>query len=162
PGEDGLFEPEYAEVYGVPFSFLSVGGTGRVKMAKAVREVKALPERADLRIEFPRLSGYRYEMPTDHLGATFDRSSILELSTRDVALQTELDPIVGERDVHQVDLRAQRLNTVVFSIAKRTLDKRFPAEDGGQRPWLFPQLVRITKNWLDKCLVLKDGAYPQL
>src|SRR5436190_14349338 len=41
-GPDGHFEPEYAEVYGVPFSFLSVGGTGRVKKAKAVREVRAL------------------------------------------------------------------------------------------------------------------------
>ena len=40
---EGLFEPEYAEVYGVPFSFLSVSGTGRVKVAKPVREVRALP-----------------------------------------------------------------------------------------------------------------------
>src|SRR5204862_6514488 len=62
PGPDGFFEPEYAEVYGVPFSFLSVGGMGRVKKAKAVREVRALPEGSDLRIELPRVTGYRDEI----------------------------------------------------------------------------------------------------
>jgi type III restriction enzyme len=164
PGPDGLFEPEYAEVYGVPFSFLSVGGTGRVKKAKAVREVRALPDRANLRIEFPRLTGYRYEMPTDHLDATFDASSILELSTKDVATRTELDPIVGARGIHAIDLKDQRLNTVVFAVAKRTLDAHFRDDDGAERPWLFPQLVRITERWIRECVepYLKDGAFVQM
>jgi type III restriction enzyme len=161
---DGMFEPEYAEVYGVPFSFLSVSGTGRVKVAKAVREVRALPERADLRIEFPRLTGYRYEMPTDRLDAAFDASSILQLSTQDVALHTEVDPIVGQIATHEVDLKDHRMQTVVFAVAKRTLDNHFRDEDGADRPWLFPQLVRITKTWVDECVIpyMKDGTYPQM
>ncbi len=162
---EGMFEPEYAEVYGVPFSFLSVSGKGRVKQAKAVREVRAMPERSDLRIEFPRVVGYRYEMPMDRLDATFDASSILELSTREIALRTEVDPIVGEMDVHEVNLRDHRMQTVVFAVAKRTLDNYFRDEaDGSERPWLFPQLVRITKAWIDECVLpyMKDNAYPQL
>ncbi len=164
PNPDGLFDPEYAEVYGVPFSFLSVAGNGRVKVAKAVREVRALPERADLRIEFPRLTGYRYEMPTDHLEATFNASSILELSTKDVATRTDLDPIVGERDIHVIDLSAQRMQTVIFAVAKRTLDNHFRDEDGADKPWLFPQLVRITTAWIAECVTpyRKDGAVPQM
>ncbi len=161
---EDMFEPEYAEIYGVPFSFLSVSGKGRVKVAKAVRTVTTLPDRSDLRIEFPRLTGYRYEMPTDHLTATFDASSILALSAREIALRTELDPIVGEKDVHAVDLSEHRMQTVVFAVAKRTLDNHFRDEDGGERPWLFPQLSRITRRWMDECVVpyLKDGAFPQL
>ncbi len=161
---DGMFEPEYAEVYGVPFSFLSVAGKGKPKSSKPVLTVRALPERSDLRIEFPKLVGYRYEMPTDRLDARFDASSILELSTRDVALRTEVDPIVGEMDVHEVDLRDHRMQTVVFAIAKRTLDNHFRDEDGGQRPWLFPQLVRITNAWIDECVTpyLKDNTFPQM
>jgi type III restriction enzyme len=163
PGPDGLFEPEYAEVYGVPFSFLSVAGKGRVKVAKPVRTVRALPERAGLRIEFPRLVGYRYEMPTDHLDATFDASSILSLSTQDVAIKTELDPIVGQIEIHEIDLRDHRMQTVVFAVAKRTLDNHFQDEDG-ERPWLFPQLVRITKRWIDECVTpyMKDGTFEQM
>lgn len=164
PTPKGMFEPEYAEVYGVPFSFLSVSGTGRVKVAKPVREVRALPERSHLRIEFPRLVGYRYEMPTDHLEASFDASSILELSTKDVATRTDLDPIVGERDIHVIDLSDQRMQTVIFAVAKRTLDNHFRDEDGADKPWLFPQLARITKRWIEECVTpyLKDGAFPQM
>jgi type III restriction enzyme len=103
-------------------------------------------------------------MPTDQLTATFDGSSILVLSAQEIALRTELDPIVGERDVHQVDLRDQRMQTVVFALAKRTLDNHFRDEDGAERPWLFPQLSRITRRWIDECVTayLKDGAFPQL
>ncbi|CAN5852384.1 DEAD/DEAH box helicase family protein [soil metagenome] len=164
PTPEGLFEPEYAEVYGVPFSFLSVAGKGRVRQAKPVSTVRALPERAHLRIEFPRLVGYRFQMPTDHLEARFDDSSKLELSTRDVATRTEVDPIVGEMDIHEIDLRDQRMQTVEFTVAKRTLDNHFRDDEGGERPWLFPQLVRITRAWIAECVspYLKDDTFPQM
>jgi type III restriction enzyme len=163
--ENGMFDAQYAEVYGVPFSFMSVTGKGSAKVAKPVSVVKTLPERADLRIEFPRLLGYRYEMPVDHLEATFDDSSNLPLSARDVALRTEVDAIVGEMEIHTLDaLREARMQTVEFAIAKRTLDNHFRDEDGGERPWLFPQLVRITHHWIQKCVLpyMKDNAFPQL
>jgi type III restriction enzyme len=164
PTPDGMFEPEYAEIYGVPFSFLSVAGRGRVKQAKPVLTVKALLERADLRIEFPRLLGYRYEMPTEHLEASFDDSSILQLSTAEVATRTDLDPIVGEREIHTIDLSDQRMQTVVFTVAKRTLDNHFRGDDGADKPWLFPQLVRITRAWIEQCVTpyKKDGAFEQM
>jgi type III restriction enzyme len=164
PTPEGMFEPEYAEVYGVPFSFLSVAGTGRVKQAKAVRTVQALPERADLRIEFPRLVGYRYELPIDRLHATFDASSILQLSTQDVATRTDLEPIVGELATHRIDVSTLRRQTVVFVVAKRTLDTHFRDEEQATKPWLFPQLVAITDRWLSDCVepYLKDGATIQL
>jgi type III restriction enzyme len=164
--KDGMFEPEYAEVYGVPFTFLSVAGTGTAKVAKPVLTVRALPERADLRIEFPRLVGYRFQMPTEQLRATFDASSVLQLSSQDVAMRTELDPIVGAVDVHDLNhLKEERLQTVVFSVAKRTLDRLVATSAGEEvKPWLYPQLVRITRQWVDECVLpyLKDGAFPQL
>jgi type III restriction enzyme len=161
---EGKFDPEYAEVYGIPFSFLQTG-SGTPKPPKPVRVVRALPERAHLRIEFPRLVGYRYEMPTERLTATFDEHAILALSTDEVPTKVELDPIVGEIAVHSLDdLREQRLNTVVFSVAKRTLDSFFRDEEGGERPWLFPQLARITRDWIETCVTphLKDHAFVQM
>jgi type III restriction enzyme len=161
---EGMFDPEYAEVYGVPFSFLSVSGTGTPRPPKPVLTVRAVTERANLRIEFPRLTGYRFKMPTDHLEATFDGSSILALSTQDVATKTELDPIVGEIATIELDLADYRLQTVAFAIAKRTLDNHFQDDENASRPWLFPQLVRIARRWIEECVVpyLKDGAFPQL
>jgi type III restriction enzyme len=163
-GPDGMFEPEYAEVYGVPFSFLSVSGKGRVRSAKPVRQVFAMPERANLRIEFPRLTGYRYEMPTETLRAEFDATSILQLTPRDVATTTQVDPIVGLTEIHRLDLRDQRMQTVAFTIAKRTLDNHFRDEEDGAKPWLFPQLAVIARQWISECVepFMQDGAYPQL
>jgi type III restriction enzyme len=161
---DGMFEPEYAEVLGIPFSFLATTGKGGVRRPKPVLTVRSLPERSNLRIEFPRVMGYRYEMPTERLTAKFDEKSILELSTREVPTQTQLDPIVGEMNLLELPLEKQRINTAVFAIAKRTLDTYFRDEDGGERPWLFPQLRAIARRWIDECVTpyLGDGAYPQL
>jgi type III restriction enzyme len=161
---DSMFEPEYAEVYGVPFSFLSVSGKGRVKRPRHVREVRALAERAHLRIEFPRVIGYRFELPTETLTADFDATSILQLSPRDVATETQLDPIIGERELHKLDLRDQRMQTVAFTVAKRTLDNHFRDDDGADRPWLFPQLARIAQQWIEECVkpYMQDNAYAQL
>ena len=164
PKPDGMFEPEYAEVLGVPFSFLTTTQPGTVHVPKPVQTVRALPERSHLRIEFPRVIGYRYDMPAERLTASFDAKSILELSTREVPTRTELDPIVGEMNLLELPLDKQRLNTVVFAVAKRTLDTYFRDTEGGERPWLFPQLTLITRRWLGDCVVpyLGDGSYPQL
>ncbi len=78
-----------------------------------------------------------------------------------MATKTELDPIVGERDIHVVDLSDIRMQTVIFAVAKRTLDNHF-AHDGDEKPWLFPQLVRITNDWMKQCLHLKDGTFAQM
>jgi type III restriction enzyme len=164
PTPEGMYEPEYAEVLGVPFSFLTTTQPGTVRVPKPVQTVRALPERSNLRIEFPRVMGYRYEMPAERLTATFDEKSVLELSTREVPTHTELDPIVGEMNLLELPLDKQRMNTVVFAVAKRTLDTYFRDTEGGERPWLFPQLTQITRRWLDECVIpyLGDGAYPQL
>ena len=56
------------------------------------------------------------------------------------------------------------MQTVAFAVAKRTLDNHFRDEDGNERPWLMPQLVAITRRWIDECVVpyLKDGTFPQM
>ncbi len=162
--EHGLFDPEYAEVLGVPFTFLTTTGKGKTRPPKSILTVRSLPERSHLRIEFPHVVGYRYEMPVERLSATFDEKSLLELSTREVPTETQLDPIVGEMNLLHLPLEEQRLNTVVFAVTKRTLDNFFKDDDGGERPWLFPQLTAITRRWVDECVTpyLGDGAYPQL
>jgi type III restriction enzyme len=47
-------------------------------------------------------------------------------------------------------------------LAKLTLEKYFRDDDGNDKPWLFPQLLRISKRWLAECVTLKDNTFPQL
>lgn len=162
--ENGHFDPEYAEVYGVPFSFIPMSGTGvDVKPGNLPTRVRAIDTRSHLRIEFPHVMGYRYDFGTDVLRANFIEDSKMSLSTFDVPTETESAPIVGEKTVHTLDdLRNHRENEVVFTIAKEVLERFFKDDDGNDKPWLFPQILRITREWFKDCLELKDNTFPQM
>src|SRR5437667_3648872 len=102
--ERGHFEPEYAEVYGVPFSFIPCSGSPKdPKPGPLPTRVRALESRSACEITFPRLLGYRYDVGDERLTATFTAESKLTLSTADLPTKVQLDPIVGESSVHTLD-----------------------------------------------------------
>ena len=161
---EGRFSPEYAEVYGVPFSFIPCSGTTTdQKPGPLPTRVRALESRSACEITFPRLFGYRYDLVGEQLTTTFTDESRLTLSTADLPTKTENAPIVGESSIHTLDdLKRRRLNEVAFLLAKLTLEKYFRDDDGNDKPWLFPQLVGIAKRWLAECVTLKDNTFPLL
>src|SRR5437867_6313207 len=174
---DGHFDPEYAEVYGVPFSFIPCSGSNQdVRPGPIPTRVRALEERIACEIRFPRLLGYRYDVPSERLSATFTDDSKLALSTADIPTRTENRPIVGETSIHTLDdLKRHRDNEVAFLLAKLTLEKYFRQDneqkterssvhqfDADVKGWLFPQMLVIAKRWLADCVTCKDNTFPQL
>ncbi|HPC93827.1 MAG TPA: DEAD/DEAH box helicase family protein [Sedimentisphaerales bacterium] len=162
--DGGLFEPEYAEVYGVPFSFIPCSGsTKEPRPGPIPTRVRALEDRIACEITFPRLLGYRYDLDGERITARFSEDSKLALSTADIPTKTENAPIVGESSIHTLDdLKRRRPNEVAFLLAKLTLEKYFRDDEGNDKPWLFPQVLDITKRWLAECVILKDNTFPQL
>jgi len=160
----GLFEPEYAEVYGVPFSFIPCSGSLKdPKPGPMPTRVRALEARIACEITFPRVLGYRYDLPGERLSAKFSADSQYAISPADVPTRTENAPIIGESSIHTLDdLKRRRPAEVAFLLAKLALEKYFRTTDGEDRPWLFPQLVGIAKGWMAECLTLKGGTFPQL
>jgi type III restriction enzyme len=162
PDADGLFAPEYAEVYGVPFAFMHViERPARIKPGEPPTRVRALEERIAAEITFPRLVGYHFDLPGERIEATFKPESQLALSTADVPSWTESAPIIGEAVIHRLDdLLRVRENTVAMELAKLVLTRYLTTN--GDRPWLFPQVYDITKRWMDECLYCKSGTFPQM
>ena len=162
--EKGHFNPEYAEVYGVPFSFIPCSGAiNGPKPGPLPTRVRALESRIACEITFPRLLGYRYDVAGERLTAAFTDGSRLTLSTAGIPTKTENAPIVGESSIHTLDdLKHRRPNEVAFLLAKLTLEKYFRDDDGNDKPWLFPQLLGVAKRWLTECVTLKDNTFPQL
>jgi type III restriction enzyme len=162
--EKGMFEPEYAEVYGVPFSFIPCSGsTKEPKPGPLPTRVRALESRIACEITFPRLLGYRYDIAGERLTAAFTEDSKFALSTADIPTTVENAPIVGESSIHTLDdLKRHRPNEVAFLLAKLTLEQYFRDDDGNDKPWLFPQLLAIAKRWINDCVVFKDNTFPQL
>ena len=158
------FPVEYAEVYGVPFSFIPCSGAAADPMpGPPPTRVRALPDRMACEITFPRLEGYRYELPAERLTAQFTADSRLTLSTENFPTKTENAPIVGQTASHNLDdLKAIRLQTVAFQIARTLMESHFTDEDKNRREWLFPDLVAITREWINQCVVLRDNTFPQL
>src|SRR5208282_5371482 len=158
------FETEYAEVYGVPFSFIPSAGSAKdPKPAPPPTRVRALEDRIACEITFPRVTGYRYELGAQTLIASFGAESKLSLSTADVPTKTENAPIVGESSIHTLDdLKSRRLQEVAFLLAKLVLEKYFCDDERNPEMWLFPQLLNISKCWLRECVTCKDNTFPQM
>jgi len=158
------FPVEYAEVYGVPFSFIPCSGsTTDPKPGPVPTRVRALEERIACEITFPRIDGYRYELPAERLTTKFSADSQMALTTADLPTRVECDPIVGERAIHTLDdLKRRREQEVVFVIARRILEQYFRDEAGNPKVWVFPDLASITRRWITECLKLKDNTFPQL
>ncbi len=161
--EDGLFTVEYADILGIPFDFTAKPVVAPPQPPREVIRVYAVrPERDHLEIRFPRVEGYRVELPEEKLTARFTDDSILELTPELVGPSvTRNSGIVGEGvDLSLEHLQDMRRSTVLFHVAKRLLYTKF--RDPGEEPklHLFGQLKRLTKEWLDTCLVCKGGTFP--
>ena len=162
--DSGLFDPEYAEVYGVPFSFIPCAGSQSTpRQGPIPTRVRALEERLECEITFPHVEGYRYDFPEERLQSRFTDDSIMPLSTYDIPTRTELAPIIGETVYHDLyAFKLHREQEVIFQIAKLVLERYFRDDQGNVKQWLFPQLLAITRDWIKKCVKLKDNAFVQM
>ena len=95
PDENGLFTPEYADVYGVPFQFMPTVGKDGNRTIKPTRSVHALPERKEAEISFPRVAGYRLEIRDPELFEDFTERSRLTLDTEDIPTETVVSGLIG-------------------------------------------------------------------
>lgn len=161
--EQGLFNTEYADVLGIPFDFTAKPVVAPPQPPRETIHVKAIkPERDALEIRFPRVQGYRVELPEERLTAEFNADSVLELTPDLVGPSiTRNSGIIGEAvDLSLLHTGDMRHSTLIFNITQRLLYTKW--RDPGEEPklYLFGQLKRITKEWLDTCLVCKGETYP--
>jgi type III restriction enzyme len=69
--------------------------------------VRAVEERAEYEITFPRVFGYRYDLPAERLLFEFTADSLVTLTTADIPTKTENAPIVGESVIHDAAASAE-------------------------------------------------------
>ncbi len=162
--EDGLFNVEYADVLGIPFDFAAkpvVAPPAKARETVRVHAVK--PDRDALEMTFPRVEGYRVELPEERLSANFGPDHVLHMTPDLVGPSvTKNQGIIGEGvDLTVEHLQDMRPSTILFHLARHLLYNKY--RDPGAEPklHLFGQLKRIAKAWLDggylKC---SGGTYP--
>lgn len=161
--DEGLFNVEYADVFGIPFDFTAKPVIAPPQPPRETVQVKAVrPERDHLEITFPRVEGYRVELPEDRLEASFNEDSVMVLNPDLVGptITTNSGLIGKPEDFNVKHLEDVRISTVLFNLTQRLLYTKW--RDPGEEPklYLFGRLKRITKQWLDECLVCEGGTYP--
>ena len=162
--DEGHFDVEYADVLGIPFDFTARPVVAPPQPPREVVQVKAVtPERDGCEIRFPRVQGYRVQLPKEKISATFDHDSTMTLTPELVGgpSVTRNEGILGEGvNLRVTDPANVRSATIAYELTRRLLETRW--RDGYENPkWhLFGQLKRITSQWLRSHLQCKGGVYP--
>jgi type III restriction enzyme len=152
----GLFDPEYVNIFGVPFTFLPhEGGTdGPPPPPSPKTIVEADPAKVEYEIRWPnvvRLERLFYPI----LKLDWSKVTTLELDAAQALQVAELAPVLEGKPnvnfVNRIELeqlaREFRQQRIVFETARDVFDQMRPSWRGG-RELLLAQLVRIVEEFI--------------
>lgn len=161
--EEGLFDAEYADILGIPFDFTAQPVVAPPKPPKKTTNIRAVrPERDHLEIRFPRVRGYRVDLPPEKLVPKFTPQSTLILTPELVgATKTINSGLIGEKAQLSVEhLKDTRPSTIIYNLTHHLLLHKYRDAGGDAKLHLFGQLKRIARAWIDQCLECKAGTFP--
>lgn len=155
PGEDGLFAPEYVNVFGVPLTISETGEGGEAPPPpKPTAQIEVVPERASLEIRWPNV--LRVEtVIRPQLIIDWQSVPTLTLDPAGTPISADLAPALGGATdmstVTAIDLEKLpdgfRLQRLIFQAARKAfavLSSGF----SGTSEYLVAQLVRIVDTFL--------------
>ncbi len=153
----GLFEPEYVNIFGVPFTFLpheEADGPPPPPPPPKTR-IEPVPDKRQYEISWPNI------LRIDHvyrpvLSLDLHAIARLELNARNSVTVAEIAPILeGKPDLTRLsdidfnELAAKfRTQKIAFEIARDEFDQIKPGWKGS-REYLLAQLVRLVQQFLD-------------
>jgi type III restriction enzyme len=166
PGEsrdrDGnrLLDAEYADILGIPFDFATEPVSLPKTPPKPVTRVFAIKQRASLAIRFPRVAGYRSELPEERFDARFTADSRLVVDPALVGpSKARLEGVVGEgHDISPDTLDEMRPSTVAMHLSKRLVERYFCDGEAIPPYHLVGKLQPISRRWLAECVTLAGGT----
>jgi type III restriction enzyme len=153
---DGLFLPEYVNVFGVPLSiFQDSGDTGDAPPPpKPSTQIESLPERNDLEIRWPNI--LRVDIVVRPL-LIVDWGAVepLTLDPTQTIITAEIAPaVVGATNlsqVHVIDLEKLpeefRIQRLTFRAARKAFEE-LGSHFRGAREYLVFQLIRLVEQFL--------------
>ena len=167
--ETGMFEPEYVNIFGVPFTFLphEGGESGPPKPTTPKTAIEPVPEKVQFEIKWPNIIRIEH-VYRPRLSLDWNRPEPLELNASETTQVAELAQIVdGKPDVSKltsIDLeplaREYRTQKIIFETARDVYDLMKPSWSGS-RELLIAQLVRLVELFVlsDRLLITPPLFY---
>ncbi len=158
--ENGLFLPEYVNVFGVPLSISETGeGGDPPPPPRPTTQIEVIPDRAHLEIKWPNV--LRVEtVVKPQLTIAWDKVPALVLDPASTPISAELAPALGGATdmgkVTAIDLERLpdgfRLQRLVFQAARKGFAELRHSFSGTEE-YLAAQLVRIVESFLNSKLL---------
>ena len=156
--ETGLFEPEYVNIFGVPFTFLPHEDAGEGTLPptpKAKTEIKAAKEKSTHEISFPNV------LRIDHIykpQLTIDIEKVkpLELDPYSSITEAELGAIIASKpsnlsisgiDLIEVGMNT-RMQTIIFKAASAIYNSEKKPDWKGSKETFLIQLMGIVEKFI--------------
>jgi type III restriction enzyme len=164
--ETGLFQPEYVNIFGVPFTFLPHEGSADAPPPPPTTgktRIEPIPERrAQYEMTWPNVVRIDHEY-RPQLSLETEKLSRLVLDAYKTPRIAELAPMIdGKPDftkLTEIQLdeleRRFRMQRIVFEAASGVYDRMAPTWKGN-REYLLAQLVRLVEKYIDSDRVVVD------
>ena len=171
---DDFSEPEYVDVYGVPFEVIPVKKkpVSRVETQKTSTLVQALRERKHLEITFPRVEGYVLDVQ-QRIRVNLAEVPFLQIEPASEPTEVVAKPAAGYRIGRPDRLgpgpevlqdrnpfhQTKRLQASVYEIAAQITQRlKGKHEQWSARHILFPQVLQIVWQYLEQRVNVAQDA----
>ncbi len=152
------FPPEYARVIGVPFNTFKGGKTVVSKPVKPKNIIRALPERQEMEIHFPNITGYRSDNIEGALKADYTNVPKFVLDFNRIPTETVLQTIVnGNKQMMKTDYMELRDKQVIYYFAHLMIREYYTSSEHGQQFQKFPEIKTIVETWYHQQLEIVGG-----
>ena len=121
-----------------------------------------IPHRDDLEISFPRVAGYRVQLPNERLVAKFTKDSTLVRTPEVVGPTiTRNAGMIGEGvDLDLKHIGDMRRSSLVMHLTARLVTTKLRDPGGAPRVQQFGHARPLVREWLDSHLDCHGGTYP--
>lgn len=152
------FPPEYARIIGVPFNTFKGGKTVVTKPQKPKAIIRALPERQQMEIKFPVITGYRSDNIEGTLTADFTGLPKFQLNFNQIPTETILETVVnGDQKMLKTDYKELRDSQVIYYFAHLMIREYYTSREHGQQFQKFPDIKKIVETWYNEQLEIISG-----
>lgn len=169
---DGFFNPEYVDIYGVPFSVIPFRGRksdAKAPEDKPLNHVRALEERNNYEIKFPIVEGYAFALKQNLIRANVEEMEklVVEPSKNptatfvkpqvyyEVGTPQGKNPFEYEEHNRSEYYESTHLQTIIFEISRRIVTSLTEGIGNHSaklqlksRLQLFPQVFKIVSQFV--------------